>query len=141
MRRLEDFPSGTVVICGKTSIIAVAVLRLRARMLVLDQPLIGIPVVKVVVPGLRHSGRHAAGRLFDVPVRMGWLEQPLQENEQPDSLFFTTWPFYKLRQGVTLQEQNGDRLLVDCDGRVVRCQHADEALKRMLGNLILWRQH
>ena len=42
---------------------------------------------------------------------------------------------YKLRQGVTLQEQNGDQLLVDCDGRVVRCQHADEALKRMLGKL------
>ncbi|MEC9452067.1 MAG: hypothetical protein VYB06_01275, partial [Cyanobacteriota bacterium] len=42
---------------------------------------------------------------------------------------------YKLQQGMTLQEQNGDQLLVDCDGRVVRCQHADEALKRMLGKL------
>lgn len=42
---------------------------------------------------------------------------------------------YKLRQGVTLQEQNGDQLLVDCDGRVVRCKHADEAFKRMLGRL------
>ena len=42
---------------------------------------------------------------------------------------------YKLRQGVTLQEQNGDQLLVDTDGRVVRCQHPDEALKRMLGKL------
>lgn len=42
---------------------------------------------------------------------------------------------YKLRQGVTLQEQNGDQLLVDCDGRVVRCQHPDEAFKRMLGRL------
>ena len=42
---------------------------------------------------------------------------------------------YKLRQGVTLQEQNGDQLLVDSDGGVVRCRHADEALKRMLGKL------
>ncbi|WP_052039573.1 MULTISPECIES: SagB/ThcOx family dehydrogenase [unclassified Prochlorococcus] len=42
---------------------------------------------------------------------------------------------YKLRPGVTLQEQNGDQLLVGCDGRVVRCKHADEALKRMLGRL------
>ena len=42
---------------------------------------------------------------------------------------------YELRQGVTLQEQNGDQLLVDCDGRVVRCQHPDEAFKRMLRRL------
>ncbi|KZR79321.1 MULTISPECIES: SagB/ThcOx family dehydrogenase [Prochlorococcus] len=42
---------------------------------------------------------------------------------------------YKLRQGVTLQEQSCDQLLVDCDGRVVRCQHADEAFKRMLSRL------
>ncbi|MDP6310299.1 MAG: hypothetical protein QF727_04955, partial [Prochlorococcaceae cyanobacterium ETNP14_MAG_4] len=42
---------------------------------------------------------------------------------------------YKLRPGVTLQEQNCDQLLVDSDGRVVRCQHADDALKRMLGKL------
>ena len=61
-------------------------------MLVLDQtqPLIEIPAVKVVVPGLRHFwARHAAGRLFDVPVQMGWLAQPLQENElNPMPIFF-----------------------------------------------------
>lgn len=51
--------------------------RLEARhleMLVLDQtrPDIGLPVVKVVVPGLRHFWRRLApGRLFDVPVRLG----------------------------------------------------------------------
>ncbi|MFD1151039.1 TOMM precursor leader peptide-binding protein [Saccharothrix hoggarensis] len=47
--------------------------------LVLDQtrPDIGMPVVKVVVPGLRHFwARFAPGRLFDVPVRMGLLDRP-----------------------------------------------------------------
>ncbi|WP_282702198.1 TOMM precursor leader peptide-binding protein [Streptomyces sp. CC219B] len=48
-------------------------------LLVLDQtrPDIGIPVVKVVVPGLRHFwARFAPGRLFDVPVRLGRLAAP-----------------------------------------------------------------
>jgi len=54
------------------------------EMLVLDQTRadIGLPVVKVIVPGLRHFwARHAAGRLYDVPVRLGWLPRPLSEDE------------------------------------------------------------
>lgn len=54
------------------------------EMLVLDQtrPDIGMPVVKVVVPGLRHFwARYAPGRLFDVPVRQGWLDRALAEHE------------------------------------------------------------
>lgn len=53
------------------------------EMLVLDQtrPEIGMPVVRVVVPGLRHFWpRFAPGRLYDVPVQMGWLEKPKTEN-------------------------------------------------------------
>ena len=52
------------------------------QMLVLDQtrPDIGLPVVKVVVPGLRHFwARFAPGRLYDVPVRLGWLDAPTAE--------------------------------------------------------------
>ncbi|RDU95495.1 TOMM precursor leader peptide-binding protein [Trinickia dinghuensis] len=52
------------------------------EMLVLNQtrPDIGMPVAKVVVPGLRHFwARFAPGRLYDVPVRMGWLDKPLPE--------------------------------------------------------------
>lgn len=52
------------------------------EMLVLDQtrPDIGMPVVKVVVPGLRHFwARFAPGRLYDVPVHMGALESPTAE--------------------------------------------------------------
>ncbi len=50
--------------------------------LVLDQtrPDIGMPVVRVMVPGMRHFwARFAPGRLYDVPVRMGRREHPLAE--------------------------------------------------------------
>ncbi len=50
--------------------------------LVLDQtrPDIGLPVVRVIVPGLRHFwARFAPGRLYDVPVGMGRRKRPLAE--------------------------------------------------------------
>ncbi len=52
--------------------------------LVLDQtrPDIGMPVARVVVPGMRHFWeRFAPGRLYDVPVAMGWRERALAEEE------------------------------------------------------------
>jgi len=62
------------------------------EMLVLDQTRadVGMPVVKVVVPGLRHFwARYGTGRLYDVPVLMGWLERPLREDElNPIPIFF-----------------------------------------------------
>ena len=53
------------------------------EMLVLDQtrPDVGLPVVKVIVPGLRHFWpRFAPGRLFDVPVALGWCDRPTEEH-------------------------------------------------------------
>ncbi len=50
--------------------------------LVLDQtrPDIGMPVARVIVPGMRHFwARFAPGRLYDVPVSMGWRKRPLAE--------------------------------------------------------------
>ena len=52
--------------------------------LVLDQtrPDIGMPVARVIVPGLRHFWeRFAPGRLYDVPVEMGWRDCPAGEAE------------------------------------------------------------
>ena len=52
--------------------------------LVLDQtrPDIGVPVVRVIVPGMRHFYRRfAPGRLYDVPVKLGLRDRPLSENE------------------------------------------------------------
>jgi oxazoline/thiazoline synthase len=52
--------------------------------LVLDQtrPDVEVPVVRVLVPGLRHFyKRFGPGRLYDVPVKLGLLDQPLPEEE------------------------------------------------------------
>ena len=47
----------------------------------LTHPDIGLPVVKVIVPGLRiYWRRLAPGRLYDVPVKMGWRLEPLSED-------------------------------------------------------------
>ena len=58
--------------------------RLGLDFLVLDQtrPDIDVPVVRVIVPGLRHFYRRfGPGRLYDVPVRLGWRERPTPESD------------------------------------------------------------
>jgi oxazoline/thiazoline synthase len=43
---------------------------------------IEVPVVRVIVPGLRHFYRRfAPGRLYDVPVKLGLRDRPLPEDE------------------------------------------------------------
>ncbi|HEW98537.1 MAG: adenylate cyclase [Candidatus Parabeggiatoa sp. nov. 3] len=54
------------------------------EVLVLDQtrPDIGLNVLKVIVPGMRHFWRRLGpGRLYDVPVKLGWLSVPLTEKQ------------------------------------------------------------
>jgi oxazoline/thiazoline synthase len=70
----------------------VAMLEQRGyEVLILDQtrPDIGLPVVKVIVPGLRHFwARFAPGRLFDVPVELGWIARPTPEDQlNPIAMF------------------------------------------------------
>jgi thiazole/oxazole-forming peptide maturase SagD family component len=58
--------------------------RLGMEFLVLDQtrPDTNAAVVKVIVPGLRHfRPRFAPGRLYDVPVMLGWLATPHLERQ------------------------------------------------------------
>ena len=53
-------------------------------LLVLDQtrPDIEVPVVRVIVPGLRHFYRRfAPGRLYDVPVKLGLRDTTLSEEQ------------------------------------------------------------
>ena len=61
------------------------------ELLVLDQsrPDLGMPVVKVLVPGMRHFwARLAPGRLYDVPVAMGRLTEATEyEQLNPISMF------------------------------------------------------
>jgi oxazoline/thiazoline synthase len=97
--RLEDYPylvpSGAVRpdlgskfggLDAREQVIACVNFAKRAGLdfLVLDQtrPDIEVPVVRVIVPGLRHFYRRfAAGRLYDVPVKLGWRDRPLSEDE------------------------------------------------------------
>lgn len=52
--------------------------------LVVDQTRadLGMPAVKVIVPGMRSWwARYGPGRLYDVPVKMGWRTTPLSEKQ------------------------------------------------------------
>jgi ribosomal protein S12 methylthiotransferase accessory factor len=55
----------------------------------LTRPEVGLDVVKVAVPGLRHFWRRLGpGRLYDVPVELGWIDRPRSETElNPVPLF------------------------------------------------------
>jgi ribosomal protein S12 methylthiotransferase accessory factor len=71
-------PSEQVAACMQTA------KRAGLDFLVLDQtrPDIDVPVARVIVPGMRHFYRRfAPGRLYDVPVKLGWLDRPLPESE------------------------------------------------------------
>ncbi|MEQ8188121.1 MAG: TOMM precursor leader peptide-binding protein [Candidatus Eremiobacterota bacterium] len=57
---------------------------LHMEMFVLEQTRsdVGLNVVKVIVPGMRHMWeRFKEGRLYDVPVKMGWLKERKTEEE------------------------------------------------------------
>lgn len=61
------------------------------EVVVLDQtrPDTGLCVARVFVPGLRHFWpRFAPGRLYDVPVRLGWRERPTREEDLNPAHFF-----------------------------------------------------
>lgn len=61
------------------------------EVIVLDQsrPDLELAVVKVVVPGMRHFWRRLGpGRLYDVPVALGWLAAPHAEHELNDKNVF-----------------------------------------------------
>ena len=92
-KRQEDFPDrhcgdllDSIEICRK------AVESQGMEVLALDQTRAdtAMPVVKVVVPGLRHFWpRFAPGRLYEVPVAMGWLPAPRAESAlNPVPFFF-----------------------------------------------------
>ncbi|WP_437743726.1 YcaO-like family protein [Sorangium sp. So ce1504] len=61
------------------------------ELIVVDKtrPDIGLHVVQVIVPGLRHIWpRFGPGRLYEIPCALGWLDRPLAEGElNPVPLF------------------------------------------------------
>jgi ribosomal protein S12 methylthiotransferase accessory factor len=84
-KRLADFANHAAADFKQDVETCVELACLRGlEMLLVDQtrPDLGLPVVRVVVPGLRHFWRRLApGRLYDVPVQMGWLREPLTEEQ------------------------------------------------------------
>jgi bacteriocin biosynthesis cyclodehydratase domain-containing protein len=81
-----DFGSKFGMLDTREQVLACVNLVKRAGLdfLVLDQtrPDIEVPVVRVIVPGLRHFyRRYAPGRLYDVPIQLGWLDRPVPESE------------------------------------------------------------
>ncbi|AUG55579.1 TOMM precursor leader peptide-binding protein [Thalassospira marina] len=85
LRRLQDFPIREHDDLLEDVLAFQELIEDRGmELLFLDQtrPDIDLPVVKVIVPGLRHFwARYAPGRLFTVPVTLGWQERELAEHE------------------------------------------------------------
>jgi ribosomal protein S12 methylthiotransferase accessory factor len=92
-RRASDFPASaeTDILGDVERCIAIA-RAAGSELLVVDQtqPDIGLPVVKVMAPGLRHFWkRFGPGRLYDAPVALGWLDSPVKEADlNPIGIFF-----------------------------------------------------
>jgi bacteriocin biosynthesis cyclodehydratase domain-containing protein len=84
-RRLNDFPNLATDDFREDILTCTRLAKARGvEVLVLDQtrPDVGLPVVRVIAPGLRHFwARFGPGRLYDVPLREGWLPRKLEEAE------------------------------------------------------------
>ena len=93
VRERRDFPSPPAVdpLTAAIELCRQSVESRGLEVMVLDQtrPDVGMPVVKVVVPGLRHFWpRFGPGRLYDVPVATGMLDSPLTESDLNPVAFF-----------------------------------------------------
>lgn len=93
MKTLADYPSrasNDLRVDVETCVATVRAAGLETLVLNQTRPDVGMPVCRVVVPGLRHFWRRLGpGRLYDVPVQMGWQAKPTPEAElNPTSMFF-----------------------------------------------------
>lgn len=83
MKTLADFPlppQEDIRDDVRACVAKVARHGLETLVLDLTRPDVGLNVVKVTVPGLRHFWpRFGPGRLYEVPVKLGWLPAPLTE--------------------------------------------------------------
>lgn len=84
-RTLADFPNAsTTDLLADLRFCVARLAHVGIEVIVVDatRPDIGMPVVRIVAPGLRHYWRELGpGRLYDVPVAMGWLPHPHAEDE------------------------------------------------------------
>jgi bacteriocin biosynthesis cyclodehydratase domain-containing protein len=92
-RPLADYPLPTKGSLTEKVEQCVAIAReagLEVLALEATRPDIGMAVCRVIVPGMCHFWRRLrARRLYEVPVKMGWLERPRLEAEMnPYAIFF-----------------------------------------------------
>lgn len=85
-----DLTNGDLLVELQTTIAMIEACGLEVLLLDQTRPDVGFPVVKALVPGMRHFwARLAPGRLYDVPVALGWLERRRAEDElNPTPVFF-----------------------------------------------------
>ncbi|KIX14340.1 TOMM precursor leader peptide-binding protein [Dethiosulfatarculus sandiegensis] len=85
LKRPEDFKNlSTDDIKKDIEFLKKQLARMGVELLVKDlsQPDIPIKVARVMAPGLRHMWpRFGPGRLYDAPVKLGWLDEPRREEE------------------------------------------------------------
>lgn len=63
--------------------------QLEVFLLDLTNPDIRFNTARVIIPGLRHFwSRLGQGRLYDIPVSLGWLDKPLLESEMNPIPYF-----------------------------------------------------
>jgi ribosomal protein S12 methylthiotransferase accessory factor len=92
-RTVRDLPQiGSVDLCESLQACLDRLHRAGLEVMILDQsrPDVELSVVRVVVPGLRHFWRRLGpGRLYDVPVKLGWLAAQRAEMDlNPTAMFF-----------------------------------------------------
>jgi bacteriocin biosynthesis cyclodehydratase domain-containing protein len=93
LKQLSDYPTLAKATLKANLELCVDILRnvgLEMFMLDVTRPDVGINVCRVVVPGMCHFWRRLGpGRLYNVPVQLGWLTHPRQEDEMnPYAIFF-----------------------------------------------------
>lgn len=86
---LVDHSRGDILEEVDLCVAKAAALGLETLVLDMTRSDIGFPVARVIVPGLRNlTPSFASGRLYEVPVRLGWLDRPRREEEMNPIPFF-----------------------------------------------------
>jgi ribosomal protein S12 methylthiotransferase accessory factor len=81
LREIEDWSTGDLYGDIQRCVSIVAAKGMETLVVNQSRADLGIAVLKVVVPGLRHFwARFGEGRLYEMPVQMGWLPSPLPED-------------------------------------------------------------
>jgi oxazoline/thiazoline synthase len=83
------FAERDILLCVESCIDRIHSQDLEVLVLNVTRKDVGFPTVRVTVPGLRHFwARFGPGRLYDVPVKLGWIPHQLAEKELNPVPFF-----------------------------------------------------